>query len=90
MPFLVGPVEMRPQGQLDRILEMPEHGLEVGLAVMALDDLGGRPVVAISDQDDAAQAVAGEGVKGLAVKRVCERQRGGLAGDPTCSSCTRC
>jgi hypothetical protein len=55
--FLVGPVELRPQGQVDRILEMPAHGLDVGLAAIGLDDLGGRPIVAISAQDDAAQAI---------------------------------
>jgi hypothetical protein len=68
--FLIGPVVLRPQGDVDGVLEVGEDGFDGGLAAVGADDVGGRPVVAVCDEDDAAEGVLIEGVEGVGVEGV--------------------
>src|SRR6266542_2240162 len=61
MEFLVGPVELGTQGDVDGILEVCEDGFHIGLSAVGTNDVGGVPVVAICDEDDAAEGVGVEG-----------------------------
>jgi hypothetical protein len=77
--FLIGPVALRPQGDVDGVLEVCEDGFDGSLAAVGADDLGGCPVVAVGDEDDAAEGVTIEGVEGVVVEGV--ETRGTLASD---------
>jgi hypothetical protein len=72
--FLVGPVALRSQGDVDGVLEVCEDGFDSSLAAVGADDLGGSPVVAVGDEDDATEGVAIEGVEGMVVEGVGDRQ----------------
>jgi hypothetical protein len=61
MKFLVGPVELGTERDVDGILEVCEDGFHIGLSTVGTDDVGRVPVVAIGDEDNAAEGVVGEG-----------------------------
>lgn len=61
MEFLVGPVELGTQRDVDGILEVREDGFDISLTAVGVNDVGGGPVVAIGDEDDAAEGVGIEG-----------------------------
>jgi len=48
--FLVGPVELRPDGQMLVILELPERGFRLGLAAGGRKDFLVRPAMAVGDE----------------------------------------
>src|SRR6185295_4197229 len=60
MEFLVGPVELGTQRDVDGILEVCEDGFDIGLSAVGTNDVGRVPVVAIGDEDDAAEGVVVE------------------------------
>src|SRR6266540_7253022 len=61
MELLVGPVELGTQGDVDGILEVCEDGFHIGLPAVGTNDVGRVPVVAVGDEDDAAERVVVEG-----------------------------
>jgi hypothetical protein len=63
--LLVGPVEGRPEGQVLRILQSPEGGLDVVLGAVGEDDLLIGPVGAVRKDDRFTQERRGEVPVGL-------------------------
>ena len=72
--FLIGPVVLGSQGDVDGVLEVCEDGFYGSLTSVGADDLGGRPVVAVGDEDDAAEGVTIESIEGVAVEGVGDRE----------------
>jgi hypothetical protein len=68
--FLIGPVALRAQGDVDGVLEVCEDSFDGSLAAVGADDLGGCPVVAVGDENDAAEGVTIEGIEGVVVEGV--------------------
>jgi hypothetical protein len=54
-------MELGTQRDVDGILEVREDRFYVGLSSVGVNDIGGGPVVAIGDEDDAAEGVGIEG-----------------------------
>ena len=55
--FLFGPVVHRGEGDQVAVFELPEAFFDVGLGAVGGDDLGGRPVVAVGEQDSFAEVL---------------------------------
>src|SRR6266702_4780623 len=62
---VLGPVEHRAEGGGAGVFHLPEGGLGLGLGPVGGDDLGGRPVVMIGDQDMLAEDLLFE--RGVAI-----------------------
>lgn len=74
--FLIRPVVLGTKGQVSRVLEMSEDGLDCGLPVVGADNLRRGPVVTAGHQDHAAERVAGQCVEGGLVEFVAEAEVG--------------
>ena len=49
--LLVGPMELRPDGEMIGVLDVLKGAFDVGLIVKGLDDVGGGLVVPVGHQD---------------------------------------
>lgn len=74
--FLVGPVELRADGQMVRVLHIFEGALDVGLAVERLDDGGCAPLVTAGHEDAKAEFVLQRGKLLSMVNSNCKRLLG--------------
>ena len=61
---VLGPVEHRAEGGDAGVFHLPEGGLGLGLGPVGGDDLGGRPVVVVGDQDVLAEDLFFQGGAG--------------------------
>src|SRR5258707_2993384 len=64
---VLGPVEHRAEGGDAGVFHLPEGGLGLGLGPVGGDDLGGRPVVVVCDQDVLAEDLFFQGGAGAGV-----------------------
>ena len=53
--FLVGPMELGPDGQMLIVLELPERGFRLGLAAVGGKDFLVRPAMAVGDEHPLAE-----------------------------------
>ena len=83
LDLLVGPVMLRAQGDVVRILDLTERALDMMLAAVSSDDLGIAPVVVVGEEQRLllrAVEVLVRGLERLDRKLVADRTRGSERG----------
>ena len=75
--LLVGPVELGSYGQMMGIFEVAEGVFDAGLGVVGVDDVFGRPIVAVGHQDAETELVF-DVVEGCALRAEAQGEASGL------------